>query len=569
MVYFLFNGEDSLYTIAMNFKDQLHRKILKTVYALWPQVRESSFSFGVDYPPGHKFGDYTTNAAMKLAGIVHQSPMTIAESITVAMGKTIGVRESSVVAPGFINIFLDEKWLSTQVEEIVSKKTLFGRSDLGEKKRIVVEFVSANPTGPLTLGNGRAAFGGDALCNILQLAGYRPYREYYINDIGNQVNILAESVLRRYWQHQGINMEFPDYCYQGAYVEELAKNLYLPNYKLASAQKLEVVRDKIKGRILAKMISGIKKVLVKKVGVRYDKWFSEKSLYASGLVDKMLALLKEKKLLYKSEGAIWLKTTQYGDDKDRVLIKADGDPVYFLSDIALRYHRFFKRKFSKEIFILGADHHGYQGRMQAAMSILGQAGKLDILLIQLVRLLKHGQEVRMSKRSGTFVTLEELVDEVGVDAARYFFLMYDFNTHMDFNLDLAKKKSKDNPVYYVQYAHARICSIMRKLSQFTAANKGKKPHRNAAKVLEPAEIGLIKQLIKWPELVADIARSYQVHKLTSYATTVATEFHTFYTQCRVINGKEVNYDRVMLVRATRQVLQNVFAAMGVSAPEKM
>ncbi|MFH1207094.1 MAG: arginine--tRNA ligase [Patescibacteria group bacterium] len=554
----------------MNFKEQLRRKIIKTVNALWPQIRGIDFSFGVDYPPDQRFGDYTTNVAMKLAGIVRQSPMEIAESIVTSLGKTAGVRESRVVAPGFINFFFNEAWLARQVAEIVRQKEKFGQSDIGAKKRVIVEFVSANPTGPLTLGNGRAAFGGDALVNILTLAGYRPHREYYINDIGHQVNILAESVLRRYWQHQGIKMEFPEYCYQGAYVDDLAKTLYLPNYKLANIQKLEAVRDKIKGRILEKMISGIKKVLVKKVGVRYDKWFYEKSLYSTGLVDKMLALLKEKKLLYKSEGAIWLKTTDFGDDKDRVLIKADGDPVYFLSDIALRYHRFFKRKFDREIFMLGADHHGYQGRMQAAMSILGQAGKLDIIFIQLVRLIKHGQEVRMSKRSGTFVTLEELVDEVGVDAARYFFLMYDFSSHMDFNLDLAKKKSKDNPVYYVQYAHARICSIMRKLKQYAVLLKAKKAHiPKAIDGLEPPEARLIKQLIKWPELVEDIARSYQVHKLTSYATSVATEFHNFYTQCRVINGKQVNDQRVMLVRATQQVLQNVLATMGVSAPERM
>ncbi len=553
----------------MNFKEQLQKKISKIILTKWPQLREASFAFSVDYPPDQKFGDYSTNVAMKLAGILHLSPMEIAEQIMGAMGKTQGVRELHVTAPGFVNFFLDERWLAKQITEILRLKGRFGRSDIGANKRVLVEFVSANPTGPLTLGNGRAAFGGDALCNILQLSGFRTHREYYVNDIGNQVNILAESVLRRYWQHQGIKMEFPEYCYQGVYVEELAKTLYLPNYKLANMQKLEVVRDKIKGRILEKMISDIRRVLVKKVGVKYDKWFSEKTLYTSGLVDKMLAMLKEKKLLYKNEGAIWLKTTEYGDDKDRVLIKADGDPVYFLSDIALRYQRFFKRKFDKEIFLLGADHHGYQGRMQAAMSILGLAGKLDIVLIQLVRLLRCGQEVRMSKRSGTFVTLEELVDEVGVDAARYFFLMYDFNTHMDFNLDLAKKKTKDNPVYYVQYAHARICSIMRKLNKLNGKKSAAKPSKNARHVQEPAETKLMKQLLRWPELVSDIARSYQVHKLTAYASAVATDFHNFYTQCRVISGKEVNMDRVVLIRATQQILQNVFVTMGVNAPDKM
>lgn len=554
----------------MNFKERLQKKMTNVIVRLWPQAG-SDFVVDIDAPPDQKFGDYTSNAAMKLASAARQNPMEIAKQIVTVMGATQGVRETRVVAPGFINIFLDEKWLARQVGEINRLKKKFGQSDAGAGKRVLVEFVSANPTGPLTLGNGRAAFGGDALINVLRLAGYRPHREYYVNDVGNQVNILAESVLRRYWQHQGIKIEFPDYCYQGAYVDDLAKTLYLPNYKLSNVHKLEEVRDKIKGRILQKMIGDIKRVLVKKAGVHYDTWFSEKSLYASGLVDKMLALLKEKKLLYKSENAIWLKTTQFGDDKDRVLIKADGDPVYFLSDIALRYQRFFKRKYDRELFLLGADHHGYQGRMQAAMSILGLAGKLDIIIIQMVRLMKHGQEVRMSKRSGTFVTLEELIDEVGVDAARYFFLMYDFATHMDFNLDVAKKKTKDNPVYYVQYAHARICSIMRKLNREMKKHKGKRAvdRLSVPASLEPAEKRLVKQLIKWPELVADVATTHQVHRLTAYATSVATEFHNFYTQCRVISGPDVNMFRVEVITAAQIVLQNVLATMGITAPEKM
>jgi len=397
----------------------------------------------------------------------------------------------------------------------------------------------------------------------LSLAGFKVQREYYVNDVGNQVKILAESVLRRYWQHQGIKMEYPDYCYQGEYIDQLASELYLPNYKLNKNQKLDDIKDKIKGRILQKMISNSKKFLKKKLGIKYDKWFFESTLYSSGQVDRILKVLKEKGLLYKSEGAIWLKTRQFGDEKDRVLVKANEEPVYFLSDIAYHWNKFVTRKFDKVVDIWGADHHGYVSRMKAAMKVFSLDKKLDIIITQMVRLMAKGQEVKMSKRAGTFITLEELVDEVGVDAARFFFLMYDFNTHMDFDLDLAKKKSQDNPVFYVQYAHARICSIIKKTKGLHRANSDKRA------ILDKSERALIVSLCRWPELVLEVAKSYQVHRLPQYAIDLATQFHNFYTRCRVINGQLVNERRLQLVLATQIVLQNVLSAMGVNAPEKM
>ncbi len=548
----------------MHVKQYLSKKLERTIISLWPQLKEHPPRIEINYPPEGKYGDYTTNIAMQLSPIAKTSPLDIAEQISRGLGNMPAIRKVEIVPPGFMNFFLDDGWLGRQVADILKHRTAFARTDIGHHQRVVVEFVSANPTGPITMANGRAAFAGDALANILDLCGYAAKREYYVNDIGNQVNILAESVIRRYWIRQGIKMEYPDYCYQGEYIADLARRINLPNYKLQNAEKIEVVRDKIKGRILERMLSDIKRLLDKRLGIHYDTWFSECSLYESGTVDRVLQLLKEQNLLYKSEGAIWLRTRRYGDDKDRVLIKANEEPVYYLSDIALRYNRFFKRKFDREILILGADHHGYIGRMQAAMSILGVAGKLDIIIVQLVRLMQHGQEVKMSKRAGTYVTLDELVDEVGADAARYFFLMHDFSTHMDFDMDLAKKRSKDNPVYYVQYAHARICSILRKVKNLTVTASAKR-----SQLLEPAEARLIKTLLKWPELVTEVAETYQVHRLPFYATELATVFHEFYTHCRVISGQTVDSRRLKLIRATQLVLQHVLGTMGITAPEQM
>lgn len=545
----------------MNLKLQLQKKLEKTIYTLWPKLKERSIVFEINYPPEEKFGDYSSNIAMQLRPFIHKEPLKIAEDIKQGIGRMPAFKEVEIVQPGFLNFYLDEKWLARQIAVVLKEERNFGKSNYGKDKRVQVEFVSANPTGPLHIGNGRGGFAGDTLANILKLAGYRVQREYYINDIGNQVNVLAESILRRYWQHKGIKMEFPDYCYQGKYIDELAKNLYLPNYKLGNARDLEEIRDKIKGRILQKMINSLKKLLEKKLNIKYDKWFSERTLYSSGQVDKVLRILKEGGLLYKSEGAIWLKTRLYGDEKDRVLIKANEEPVYFLSDITYHWNKFKVRKFDKVIDIWGADHHGYVGRMQAAMKILDFGGKLDIIIAQLVRLIRKGEEIKMSKRSGTFITLEELVDEVGLDVARFFFLMHDFNTHMDFDLDLAKKKSKDNPVYYVQYAHARICSIIRK-------TKGLKIVKSKNDI-KATELVLIKELIKWPEIVLEVSQNYQVNKLPFYAIELATKFHDFYTQCKVISSKQVNERRLQLIQATQIVLQNVLSTMGVRAPDRM
>lgn len=547
----------------MNVQFTIASKIERIIQQTWPALSERTVGIDVAYPPDERFGHYSTNVALKLASIVHRKPSEIAEEITRRFGRSPLFKKIEIVQPGFINFFLRDTWLTKQVAEIVRLKKKYGVGTFGTGKRVQVEFISANPTGPLHIGNGRGGFAGDTLATMLQLAGYRVQREYYVNDTGNQIGILAESVLRQYWRNKGITIEYPEYCYQGAYIKELAKKLFLPNYKLTNTQKLEEIRERIKGRILTQMLRDIKKLVEKRLGIRYDKWFSEKSLYTSGTVDTLLRELKARGLLYKQEGAIWLRTKQFGDDKDRVLIKANEEPVYFLSDIAYHWNKFAKRKFDLVIDILGADHHGYIGRLQAVMRMFEFPGKLDIIIAQLVRLIRNGEEVKMSKRSGTFVTLDELIDEVGVDAARFFFLMHDFGTHMDFDLDLAKKQSQDNPVYYVQYAHARICSILRKAKTLKRASS------DTRAIVEPSEVTLLSTLVRWPEYVLDIAQTYQVHKLPYYAIDVATKFHDFYTRCRVINGTLVNERRLAIIQATQTVLQNVLKAMGVNAPERM
>lgn len=547
----------------MTLREQIIREIRKKIIKLWPDAQvlfeEGKLTVDVTYPPDQKFGQYTTNVPLRLASIAKASPQDIARDLVHSFSLP-GVERAEVAGPGFINFFLKSEWLFKQVPKIIEQKKKFGTSTVGKGQRVDVEFISANPTGPLTLGNGRGAFMGDALANTLSAAGYSVQRDYYVNDMGNQVNILAESVLRRYWISQGIRMEYPDYCYQGDYIEEIAKTLYLPNYNLAKTSLIEV-RDKIKGRILKKMIGNIQKFVAKRLGIKFTVWFSEKSLYTSKKIEKMIDTLRSLDLIYEKEDALWMRTTDYGDDKDRVLIRGNSEPTYFLPDIAYHHDKFARRKFDRVINFLGADHAGYAPRMLAAMKALNHGDKLHIIVFQLVRLMSGGKEVRMSKRKGTFVTFEELIDEVGVDAARYFFLMHAPTTHMDFDLDLAKKKSQDNPVYYVQYAHARICSILSKIKGMEKGNTKSDMHPSVGK--------LISKLLQFPEIVEDVAASYSTNKLPTYAYELATLFHEFYTNVRVIENDAVEQQPLAIVTATKTVLANVLGLMGISAPEKM
>lgn len=491
------------------------------------------------------YGDYSSALAIRIRRDVSMNPMEI-------IGKLILEIEESdsklfwkiePKKPGFINFFLSKEYLQKQVEEILNKKEKYGEESLkkiGKGQEVNVEFISANPTGPLTLGNGRGGFCGDVLTNIFNKAGFKAKREYYINDTGEQIRKLGHSVI-----------DDAEAVYKGDYINNLRKKIKGKNPdKIGEAAAKAILKEMIKPSI-------------KKMGIKFDVWFSEKSLYKNKKVDKVLDYLKKKKLTYEKEEALWFKSTQFGDDKDRVLIKADGEKTYIASDVAYLKNK-LERGFDELIYIWGADHYGYIARIKAAAEALGfKKEKVEIIIMQLVRLFEKGQEVRMSKRSGVYVTLDELINEVGLDAARFFFLTKSPGTHLNFNLDLAREKSEKNPVYYVQYAHARICSILNKAEK-------KIIYGNYGLLKEPSELELIKELIRLPEIVEDTAKDYQVQRIPQYAIDLATTFHRFYKDCWVISeDKQLTKARLSLITATKIVLKNTLDLMGISAPEKM
>jgi len=502
--------------------------------------------------------DYSTNIALKLGKLGnYQTTKEIAKFLVPRIKKNEIFSEVSIAGPGFINFRLSPSYIAKNLQKIIEQDQSFGSNDEGSGQKIQIEFISANPTGPLTLGNGRGAFTGDALANTLEMSGFDIEREYYLNDRGNQVDLLGKSIANKLLEDKPKEQFSDKDLYQGDYIKQLAEWLRedFPNPK----------KDykKIAEKALQKMIVETKELVTGKLKIYFDVWFLESSLYQNGLEVKVLEILKKKNLLYQKEGSLWLKTTKFGDDKDRVLVKNDGEYTYFFSDVI---HKAYLAgpKFDKLILLLGADHHGYQARMQAAMTALGQEGKLDIIIFQLVRLYKGGREIRMSKRAGSFVTLEELVDEVGLDAARFFFNMHSANTHIDFDLELAKEKSNKNPVYYVQYAHARMNSILEK------ARNLPREEIDWQLLTEESEVRLAKKLIQFPDLVAEVSRNYAVHSFTFYAIEIADFFHKFYEQVRVLTEEEkLTKARLGLVRAAKITLANCLRILGVTAPERM
>jgi len=501
----------------------------------------------IDYPP-EGFGDYSTNAAMSLAKIAKSNPLEIAEDIASEILKQVQdgmFIEIKVVKPGFINFYLAPEIIRQAIVDINKEKDNFGNLDIGKGKKVQVEFISANPTGPLTLGNGRGGFYGDVLANILAKAGFNVEREYYVNDVGEQIRSLYHSVNKDELAK-----------YKGKYIDALSY--------LLKGEGGEVITM---GRAMADIIieTIIKPTIEKKMKIKFNRWFFESELHPEK-VDEIIEYLKEKNLTERKENALWFKATQFGDDKDRVLIKADGEKTYLASDVAYLKNK-FERGFDKLIYIWGADHHGYVSRLKAAAKALGyNPDDVEIMIMQLVRLMSNGKEVRMSKREGTYVEIEKLIDEVGLDVARFFFLMYSPDTHMNFDLDLAKERSQKNPVYYVQYAYARICSILDK-----SKNEREKTGKNLGLLNHDSELKLIKQLIKFPEVIEDIAHDYQVHSLSHYALDLVKIFHKFYESCRVIDEKnpDLTQARLFLVEVTKIVLKNTLDLMGIFAPEKM
>jgi arginyl-tRNA synthetase len=539
--------------LLLSFGEKYILKLMAIKKELEKLIRESAKkAFGIEVgdiliekPTEEKFGDFSTNLAMVLASQLKKNPLELAENLKKELekgGKGF-FQKIETAPPGFLNFFLSQKLLKKGFEEILTKREKFGESEKGKGKKVNIEFVSANPTGPLTLGNGRGGFCADALGRVLEKSGYKVIREYYINDRGEQIKSLGYSVLGN---EKGE--------YRGEYIGSLRKKIKETDVERAGKEAAEL--------ILKEMI----KPALEKMGISFDVWFSESSLYESGETEKTLDILRKTQLVYKKEGALYFKSTKFGDEKDRVLIKKNGESTYFLSDIAYLKNK-FERGFDLILFFWGADHHGYVKRMKGAASALGyEAEKVHFILFQLVRLFQGGKEIRMSKRKGVFVTLEELIEEVGVDAARFFFLTKKYNTHLDFNLDLAKEQSERNPVYYVQYAYARMSSILRKI-KFPESELS---NFNFELLHHPSEQRLVKKLLDFPGLIEEISTDFEVHRLPHYALSLAKLFHQFYTECKVLTeDKELRAARLALLEGSRIVLGSTLFLMGISAPERM
>ncbi|MBN2034394.1 MAG: arginine--tRNA ligase [Deltaproteobacteria bacterium] len=527
----------------------------------------------IEVPGNSHYGHFATNLPFLMASSLRRRPGDLASVILKNLGGLEDMFEKVEVAgPGFINFTIRGSEWHRLLGRIVAEGKDYGRSLAGAGRRILVEFVSANPTGPLHLGHGRGAALGDTLCRILSFTGHEVVREFYINDAGVQVRLLGESIYSRWRQRGDRDYPFPENGYHGDYVTDLAEQI-ADQLSLETMEPDEAVRRcALLGR--EKMLEEIKRDMGS-FRVAFDVWASESDLYACGLIEKILESLRAKGQIYEEEGATWIRSSLYGDDKDRVIKKTDGEYTYFASDIAYHFEK-FKRGFSKAVNIWGADHHGYIQRIKAALKTDGiDENWLEVLLIQLVRLFKGGEEVKMSKRAGLYVTLKELVEEVGVDAARFVFLSKNHDSPLDFDVDLVKRQDSDNPVYYVQYAHARICSVFRK-----AASEGLSAPPNPAELLErlvlEEELTLIRFMSQFPELLVDISKAMEPHRLTYYLTELASLFHKYFNQGtkdpekRIVGGeKTLSQARLCLAQGVRQVLFTGLDLLGIQAPEKM
>lgn len=549
-------------------------------------------AFNVERPADVSHGDFSCNAAMASAKALRNNPRAIGQMIADAAVLEGTVFEKIEVAgPGFLNFFISPLWFNETVGEVISSGGDYGKTELGKGKRVLVEFVSANPTGPMHIGNARGGALGDSLSSVLQFAGYEVEREFYVNDAGNQIEKFGKSLSIRYMQiadgnksdviasygdddvcrkifEDEENFPMPEDVYKGVDIIEHAYNFYKINGdKFVNADE-ESRKSALVEYALPLNIDGLEKDLAK-YRIVYDTWFRESSLHKSGAVKQIVDMLTEKGQTYEKDGAIWFKASDFGDDQDRVLVRANGIPTYFVPDIAYHYNKLVTRGFDKAIDILGADHHGYIARMKAALTALGvDASKLDIVIMQMVMLVRNGETVKLSKRSGKAITLSTLLDEVPIDAARFFFNLRDPNTHLEFDLELAIEESSNNPVFYVQYAHARICSILRRMEEEGTG------YRNISvselNFNHPAELALIRHIAALPNCINEAAKDYNPSKITKYLCDLAQLFHKFYDNCK-IKGEEENIlqSRLSLCVATKTVFKNLLDLLKVDAPEKM
>lgn len=569
-------------------------------------IEPSAKGWAIEKPKDKAHGDFASNIALVLAGAARQSPRRVAETLLKYLRddrlREAGSRQlpsyagecgsllknAEVAGPGFINFFVDHRWLNWALAEAVREGRDFGRSDAGRGIKVQVEFVSANPTGPIVVVQGRAGAIGDALANLLSACGYDVEREFYVNDAGRQVDLLAESLEARVRELVGLEGRIPEGGYPGEYLLDLARDLLREKGEtvLDAAGLHEFLRE-----YAVSSIRTWHERTLRRYGINFDVWFSEKSLHSSGAVAEAVSILESRGYAYRSDGALWLRTSSFGDEKDRVLVKSDGEPTYFAPDIAYHLNK-LRRGFHRIIDIWGPDHHGYIPRMKAALRALGYPEDiLRVLIVQLVRLVRGGKPVRMGKRKGEFVTLDELLDEVGVDAARFFFLARAPSSQLDFDVDLAKAQSEENPVYYVQYAHARIMSIFRqaegRFSLPAEGVRGAAPAQPSCRrdpaaedaspascrldlLVEEPELDLMRRIAQFPEEVLDSAESLEPHRITRYLLDLASSFHVFYTRCRVLGeDPELSVARLYLVEGARVALANGLRLLGISAPERM
>ena len=556
-------------SVMEKMNDQVKTAIDEAIVKAGLVSREELPSFVIEVPKDKSHGDLATNAAMQLTRIAKRNPRQIAEVIIENLDKAAASIESTEIAgPGFINFRMNKSYLYDVVREVTDKGSDYGRIGIGAGQRVQVEFVSANPTGSLHLGHARGAAVGDALCNLLDYAGYEMTREYYINDAGNQVMNLAKSIECRYKQALGLDADMPEDGYFGEDIKGFAQDLVNKEgdrlLQMAEEERAKYFRQ----FGLEKELDKIKRDLGR-FGVPFDVWFSETSLYENGEVTKALDTLRTTGHVYEEEGATWLRTTTFGDDKNRVLVKNDGSYTYLTPDVAYHMDK-YGRGFDRMINIWGADHHGYIPRMKAAMEAVGNdPDKLIVLIAQMVSLFQDGEKVKMSKRTGKAVTMEDLMEEVGVDAIRYFFTMRSMDSHLDFDMDLAISTSNENPVFYVQYAHARICSIYRQAEEQGVALK---PLRDIdlTTLTTEHEYDLLRKMGELPEEIAVAARDYAPHRLIRYVYELASLLHSYYKAERVITeDPEQTQARLALLGAVRTVIANVLRLVGVSAPERM
>ena len=581
-------------------KDQLQDLLKKCIQDLINEglINEMPPKVRLDHTKDKSHGDYATNIALMLAKQAKTSPLELAKIIVNQLEDASFIKKTEIAGPGFINFFLSDASSTSIVSEIIELGEMYGKSEIGKGQSILLEYVSANPTGPLHVGHGRGAAYGATVSNLLRNIGFKVDNEYYVNDAGRQMDILTVSIFLRYLSLCGEQIRFPDNGYQGQYINDIADSIVVESGE-SFKQSADIVFENIckdgneggdKESHIDELIArakdllgdnfqtifqvGIESILggikddLADFGVRFEKWFSEQSLIDSGLSESCITRLKDSGHIYKKDGALWFKTTNYGDEKDRVVVRDNGNHTYFASDIAYHLEK-LERGYDKIINVWGADHHGYIPRVKASIGALGhKPDKLEILLVQFANLYRGGQKVQMSTRSGSFVTLEDLRKEVGNDAARFFYILRKSEQHMDFDLDLAKSKTNENPVFYIQYAHARICSVFRQANE--KGFESNLEDANLSLLTEEVEKNILRELSRYKSVIESAAIQYEPHQLAYYLRDLATQFHSYYNACTfILEDQDLTQARLSLIHAAKQILRNGLSILGVGAPESM